>query len=164
MNILERCSSLGRRNDPSLAGKSLLQNILRVSPCGSRFCRDPFQSRLTKSFRINTLAIVTKKTWRDYQQAKSLFWDILAVSHCGSILCTDSTGSMPGKSLRMNILENAKEKKWRLPISQYPLPDPATSLIRSRRRRQSQYEFSAGSLFRESTRTRKPLDAACCIL
>ena len=61
MNILERCSSLGRRNDPSLAGKSLLQNILRVSPCGSRFCRDPFQSRLTKSFRINILAIVTKK-------------------------------------------------------------------------------------------------------
>ena len=124
MNILDRCPKSVEENDPSLEGKSLFQNILRVSPCGSIFCPDSFGSRLSKSFRINILVILTKKMWRDCYQAKSLFCNILAVSPWGSRFCEDPAGSIPGKSLRMNILEKWKEKKWRRPSPNIPLPIP----------------------------------------
>src|SRR5450631_1653033 len=41
--------------------KSLFQNILAVSPCGSRFCPESGRYPLPKLLRINTLAKRTKK-------------------------------------------------------------------------------------------------------
>jgi hypothetical protein len=41
--------------------KSLFQNILAVSPCGSRFCPDPAISRARKFLGIRILGKVTKK-------------------------------------------------------------------------------------------------------
>ena len=154
MNILERCQSMEGRNDPLLTGKSLFQNILRVSPCGSIFCPDPFRSKLPKSFRINILVILMKKMWIDCRQAKSLFCNILAVSPWGSRFCEDPAGSIPGKSLRMNILEKWKEKKWRRPSRNIPRPIPPTT-HQIRTLKAIPYEFSAGALHRESTSRRK---------
>ncbi len=96
------------------SAKSLFQNILAVSPCGSRFCEDHFRSKLHNSFGINILEILTEKMWSDQSHAKSLFWKILPVSPCGSIFCADSARSEVSKSLRMNILKKSTEKMYGL--------------------------------------------------
>jgi len=103
-------SAAGFLNGLRSEAKSLFRNILAVSPCGSRFCRDPLRSRLHKSFIINILRGLTGKMWSDRSQPKSLFWNILHVSSCGSRFYKDPSRSISDKSLRMNILEKARKK------------------------------------------------------
>jgi len=64
MNSLDRCPKSVEENDPSLEGKSLFQKILRVSPCGSRFCTHPARSTPSKSLRMNILEKSKEKKWR----------------------------------------------------------------------------------------------------
>jgi hypothetical protein len=111
--------------------KSLFQNILAVSPCGSRFCPDPLRSKRTKPFRINILRSLTEKVWSDRSQANSLFWKILPVSSCGSRFCKDPGRSLRIKSLRMNILEKAREKNCGRRSCQTPSPNLAKQPTRS---------------------------------
>jgi len=46
--------------------KSLFENILAVSPCGSGFCPDPPRSRARKFLGIRILGKVTKKNIETY--------------------------------------------------------------------------------------------------
>jgi hypothetical protein len=116
--------------------KSLYRNILAVSPCGSRFCRDPFRFKRTKSFRIKILRSLLEKMWSDRSQAKSLFWNILAVSSCGSRFCKDPRQAIQDKPLRMNILEKEREKNCGRRSCQAPSPHPAKQPTRSGHGRQ----------------------------
>jgi hypothetical protein len=51
--------------------KSLFQNILAISPCGSRFCPDPAISRARKFLGIRILGKVTKKNIETYIRHES---------------------------------------------------------------------------------------------
>jgi hypothetical protein len=143
-----------------LQAKSLFQNNLAVSPCGSKFCGDSFRSKLTKSFRINILGSITEKMWSERAQAKSLFWNILSVSPCGSIFCEDLNRSLPNKSLRMNILEKAREKKWRSRSCQAPSLCPANQPTGSRRGKEAHTSPRHDSPTANQRTRRKTLDAA----
>jgi hypothetical protein len=111
--------------------KSLFQNILRVSPCSSRFCRDPLPALLCKAFRMNILGATKKESRRHQRQnalrtaPKSLFQKILHVSPCGSRFYGDEAPSPSLKPLRMNILGKQREKMSKGSIrseSASPLP------------------------------------------
>ncbi len=95
------------------SAKSLFQNILPVSPCGSRFCQDRFPSKQPNPFGINILEILTEKIWSDQLHAKSLFWKILPVSLCGSRFCARCSPLPSHKWLRMNILGTWGKKNVR---------------------------------------------------
>src|SRR6266496_6356796 len=88
--------------------KSLFQNILRVSPCGSIFCRDLLPSLLCKAFRMNTLGTTKKENSRQQRQnslrtaLNSLFQNILHASPCGSRFYEEEAPSPSLKPLRMN--------------------------------------------------------------
>ena|SRR6266700_107450 len=107
--------------DPSTTSrsevKSLFQNILRVSPSGSRFCGVPFPSLLCKPFRMNILGNRKKENSRHQRHnalrtvPKSLFQNILPASSCGSRFYGDEAPSLPLKPLRMNILEKPRERR-----------------------------------------------------
>jgi hypothetical protein len=56
----ERCTG-GLLANSSLATKSLFQNILPVSPCGSRFWQDHLSSQCSKSLKISILEIGAEK-------------------------------------------------------------------------------------------------------
>jgi hypothetical protein len=151
-------------NGPCPQVKSLFRNILPVSPCGSRFCPPPDRSNQPNSFRINILEIVTEKIWSDRSQVKSLFWNILPVNSCGSRFCGDQDRYQASKSLIMNILEKWREKNRRHPPRQALLPCPAQPPPNQGARKASPHELSARSAHRESSPTRKPLDAWPAIL
>ena len=54
-------STTDRRNGSVSEANSLLQNILAVSPNGSRFCPHPTMLRTRNRFQMNTLGKMTKK-------------------------------------------------------------------------------------------------------
>jgi len=91
------------RNDFRPKAKSLFQNILLLSPCGSRFYADPISVPLRKSLRINHFPTTDFRIEFELE-AKSLFQNILPISPCGSRFCGDSPLSPSHKCLRMNIL------------------------------------------------------------
>jgi len=96
--------------------KSLFPNILRVSPCGSRFCRDLSPSLLCQAFIMNILGATKKENSRYQRQntlqpaPKSLFQNILHASPCGSRSYEDEAPSPSLKPLRMNTLEKLERK------------------------------------------------------
>jgi hypothetical protein len=108
----------GRPSGLRLDAKSLSQNILAVSHFDSRFCADPSQHRLSKSFKINILAKGTGKICAHRHRCnagKSLFQNILATSLCESRFYSGPLPSRPPKSLRMNILQNGAKKNLKCP-------------------------------------------------
>ena len=97
--------------------KSLLRNILDISPCGSRFYGTHESPRIHKSLEINILRESDKNKQppnRLDSGAKSLFQNILAVSPCGSRFYPDPAHPNSRKCLEIKILENRSEKKWGL--------------------------------------------------
>src|ERR1019366_4354184 len=84
-------------NGPQPAAKSLLWNILQVSPCGSRFCGDAHPIPTPQVIQNQNLRKKNEKMESDQVRAKSLFQNILPVSSCSSIFCADSTLSPPCK-------------------------------------------------------------------
>ena len=100
---------------PQSAAKSLLWNILQVSPCGSRFCAGPHPIPTPQVIQNQDFRKKNEKMESDQVRAKSLFQNILPASSCSSIFCADSTLSQPCKLLRMNILEKGTKKKQGYP-------------------------------------------------
>src|SRR6266536_1051228 len=57
-------STPGSLNGRRTQAKSLFWNILAVSPCSSRFCKDLDRSIPNKSLRMNILEKAREKKWR----------------------------------------------------------------------------------------------------
>jgi hypothetical protein len=93
--------------------KSLLRNILDISPCVSRFYGTQESPRIHKSLKINILRESEKNKQtpnRPDPAPKSLFHNILAISPCGSIFYADLAQPNSRKCLEIKILENRNKK------------------------------------------------------
>jgi hypothetical protein len=99
------CLTADPLNGSRPEAKSLFRNILRTSPCGSRFCADPHPILTPQVIQNQYFRKLDEKMWPDQLRVKSLSWNILPASPCNSIFYSGSTLSPPSKLLRMNILE-----------------------------------------------------------
>jgi hypothetical protein len=118
------------RMSPRSSVKYLCRNILRASPCGSRFCRHPPGGIHTISSGINILVPHQRKDRlrrTDQNPVKSLFRNILRVSPYSSRFCGSISLSHSTNLNEVRILALGREKKVGPPRHAKCMNRPGTS-------------------------------------
>jgi hypothetical protein len=93
----------GPQDDKPLAN-SFVRKILRVTPCGSRFCGALKRSRKRKSIEMKILSWALENNCVRTSEGKSLFWDILRAKSLESRFCEGQSGSPECKLFAIKIL------------------------------------------------------------